>query len=68
MNSTFMFAFYIGNDEWIEAIVTICKGLSVGHCSIIGSNSFVNKNVPAYCIVGGVPARIIESRNNLILR
>jgi acetyltransferase-like isoleucine patch superfamily enzyme len=32
----------------------------VGEGAIVAANSFVNKPIPAYCLAGGVPARVIE--------
>lgn len=52
----------IEDDVWIASNCTIGKGVRIGKGSIIAANSFVNKNVPAYSIVGGVPAKLIKSR------
>lgn len=53
----------IGNDVWIGARAIILPGISVGDGAIIGAGAVVTKNVEAYSIVGGNPARIIKSRN-----
>jgi acetyltransferase-like isoleucine patch superfamily enzyme len=52
----------IGNDVWIGVCSTIRRGVTIGNGAIIGANSFVNKDVPPYAIVGGVPAKIIRYR------
>jgi hypothetical protein len=52
----------VGNDVWIGRQVTIRRGVTVGHGAIIGANSFVNKDVPPYAIVGGLPAKLIRYR------
>ena len=52
----------VGNDVWIGRQVTIRRGVKVGHGAIIGANSFVNKDVPPYAIVGGLPAKLIRYR------
>ena len=49
----------IGDDSWIGRGVAIL-GCSIGKHCVIGANSVVNKDIPDYCIVGGVPARIIK--------
>jgi maltose O-acetyltransferase len=49
----------IGNHVWIGSNVFIKDGVSIGDYAIIGANSFVNKDVESYNVVGGVPARII---------
>lgn len=50
----------IGNYVWIGSGVLISPGIKIGDSSIIGTNSVVTKDVPAYVIVGGVPARLIR--------
>lgn len=50
----------IGENVWIGANSVILAGVSIGDNSIIAAGSVVNKNVPADCVCGGVPARIIN--------
>lgn len=52
----------IGSDVWIGARAVILDGVEIGHGAIIAANSVVNKNVPPYSIVGGIPARVIRYR------
>jgi tetrahydrodipicolinate N-succinyltransferase len=52
----------IGNDVWIGANVVVLDGITIGNGAIIGANSVVTKNVSAYSIVGGVPAKEIKKR------
>jgi maltose O-acetyltransferase len=52
----------IGNDVWIGDRVIIMPGVNIGDGSIIAAGAVVTKDVPAYSIVGGVPARVIKSR------
>lgn len=54
----------IGNDVWIGAKVTIIGGLKIGDGAIIAAGSVVTKDVPAYAVVGGVPAKLIRMRFN----
>ena len=49
-------------DNWIGANTTILKGVKIGKGAVIAAGSVVNKNVPNYAIVGGVPAKIIKMR------
>lgn len=49
-------------DNWIGANVTILKGVRIGKGAIVASGAVVNKDVPPYSIVGGVPARVIKYR------
>jgi acetyltransferase-like isoleucine patch superfamily enzyme len=52
----------IGNDVWIGNNVTIMSGVTIGDGAVIANNSHVVKNVPAYTIVGGNPAKHIRKR------
>lgn len=52
---------FIG-DNWIGANSTILKGVTVNRGAIIAAGAIVVKDVPAYAIVGGNPARIIKMR------
>jgi len=53
---------HIGDDVWIGAGVKILDNVSVGEGSIIGAGAVVTKDVPAYAIVAGVPAKVIGER------
>lgn len=52
----------IGNDVWIGANVLIMGGVKVGDGAVIGAGAVVTKDVPAYSIVVGVPAKVIRYR------
>ena len=52
----------IGNDVWIGYKAIILAGVEIGDGAIIGTRALVTKDVPAYSIVGGVPAKIIRKR------
>jgi virginiamycin A acetyltransferase len=53
----------IGNDVWIGLNAIILPGCrSIGDGAVIGAGSVVTKNVPAYAVVAGVPARILGER------
>ncbi|TSJ44621.1 CatB-related O-acetyltransferase [Mucilaginibacter corticis] len=54
----------IGNDVWIGTNVLIMGGIEIGDGAIIAAGSVVTKNVKAFDIVGGVPAKVINSRFN----
>lgn len=54
----------IGNDVWIGSRVTILPGVKIGEGAIIGASSVVTKDVPAYAVVGGNPAKLIKSRKD----
>ncbi|WP_140487688.1 acyltransferase [Flavobacterium sp. GSA192] len=50
----------IGNHVWIGNNVTILKGVIIGDGAIIAAGSLVNKSIPARCLAGGVPAKVIK--------
>lgn len=50
----------IGNNVWIGMNVTILKGVNIGDGCIIAAGSVVNKDIPARCLAGGVPAKILK--------
>lgn len=54
----------IQNDVWIGAKSIILDGVNIGNGAIVASGSVVTKDVPAYAIVGGIPAKVIKYRFN----
>jgi maltose O-acetyltransferase len=52
----------IGDDVWIGANVIILPGVTIGDHSIIAAGSVVTKNIEAYSVTGGVPAKLIKKR------
>ena len=52
----------VGNDVWIGQNATILPGVHINDGAIVGLNSVVASDIPAYTIVAGNPAKIIRKR------
>jgi acetyltransferase-like isoleucine patch superfamily enzyme len=50
----------IGDNVWIGDKATILPGVSIGNGAVIAANAVVTKDVPAYSVAAGNPARIIK--------
>lgn len=52
----------IGKDCWIGSGAIILDGVTIGDGCIVAAGAVVNKDIPDFSIVGGVPAKVIKSR------
>ncbi len=52
----------IGNDVWIGARVIILPGVTIGDGCVIGAGAVVTKDVPAYSVCAGNPAKVVKER------
>lgn len=50
------------DDLWFGIHVTVLSGVHIGRGSVLAAGSVVNKSVPHYSIVGGVPAKVLKYR------
>jgi acetyltransferase-like isoleucine patch superfamily enzyme len=52
----------LGDDVWIGSNATILDGVTVGDHVVVGAGAVVTKDVPAWAVVAGNPARVIRDR------
>lgn len=50
----------IGNNVWIGSRAMILKGVNIGDGAIISAGAIVTEDIPANCVVAGVPAKVIK--------
>lgn len=53
----------VEDDVWIGGNCVINQGVTIGSRSVIAANSVVNSDVPADCLYGGTPAKLIRRLN-----
>jgi acetyltransferase-like isoleucine patch superfamily enzyme len=52
----------LGNDVWIGANSLIMGGIAIGDGAIVGAGSIVTKDISAYAVAVGCPAKVIRYR------
>ncbi|MDD5349750.1 MAG: acyltransferase [Chthoniobacteraceae bacterium] len=52
----------LGDDVWIGSHAVLLDGVTIGSHAIVGAGAVVTRDVPAYAIVAGNPARLIRMR------
>jgi len=50
----------IGDDTWIGERACILPNVAIGRHCVVGAAAVVTKSIPDYCVVAGIPARIIK--------
>ena len=51
----------ICDDAWIGMNCIILKGVTIGEGAIVGAGSVVTKDVPAWTVVAGNPAKVVKT-------
>lgn len=51
----------IGRNVWIGDKATILPGVTIGDGAIIAANAVVTRDIPAYSVAAGVPARVMKT-------
>lgn len=52
----------VKDDVWIGANAIVLSGVTINQGAIVAAGAVVTKDVPAYAIVGGNPAKVIKYR------
>lgn len=52
----------VEKDVWVGCRVTLLSGVNIGRGCIVAAGAVVNKSMPPYSIVGGVPAKVLKFR------
>ena len=52
----------LGNDIWLGMSSIILPGIKIGNGVIVAAGSVVTKDIPAYSVVAGNPAKIVRKR------
>lgn len=52
----------VKDDVWIGTRAIVLHGVTIHRGAVIAAGAVVNKDVPPYSIVGGVPARVLRFR------
>lgn len=50
----------IGDNVFLGNKCSVLKDITIGERSIVAANSVVTKDIPPYCIVAGIPAKIVK--------
>ena len=53
----------VEDEAWIAANCVVLPGVTIGKHSVVSAGSIVRRNVPAYSVVSGNPAKVIKKRN-----
>ncbi|WP_375466069.1 CatB-related O-acetyltransferase [uncultured Methylobacterium sp.] len=52
----------IGHDVWLGSGCMILSGVSIGHGAVVAARAVVTRDVPAYAVAAGNPARVVRHR------
>ena len=51
----------LGDNVWCGAGVVVTSGVTIGERSVIGANSVVTTDIPAFSVAAGAPARVLRT-------
>jgi acetyltransferase-like isoleucine patch superfamily enzyme len=50
----------VENNVWCGANVVVTSGVTIGERCVIGANSVVTRDIPAFSVAAGIPARVLR--------
>lgn len=56
----YAFPITVGNNVWFGSNIVVLPGVTIGDGAVVGAGSVVTKDVPAYSVVVGNPARVLK--------
>lgn len=59
-STTYPAPIVVGKNVWIGASASVTPGVCIGDNAVVAAGAVVTKDVPANCVVGGVPAKILK--------
>jgi acetyltransferase-like isoleucine patch superfamily enzyme len=54
----------LGDNVWLGANVVVTSGVTIGRRSVIGANSVVIDDIPAFSVAAGAPAAVLKTISN----
>jgi acetyltransferase-like isoleucine patch superfamily enzyme len=51
----------IEDNVWLGANVVVTSGVRIGRRSVIGANSVVTRDIPAFAVAAGIPAKVVST-------
>jgi len=52
----------IGANVWLGANVVVTSGVTIGERCVIGANSVVTRDIPAFSVAAGAPAKVLRTQ------
>jgi galactoside O-acetyltransferase len=52
----------IEDDVWIGLNVVVLQGVTIGRGAVVGAGAVVTRDIPAWSIAHGVPAKVVDNR------
>jgi acetyltransferase-like isoleucine patch superfamily enzyme len=57
----------VENRAWLSFRTTVLPGVTIHEGAVLAAHSVATKDVPAFSIAGGIPARVIGARNSSLI-